>query len=71
MVDTKHHGELFRDEAEEFRWRRVADNGNTTATSGEGYKNKLDATEQFHTQFPLDKLLDFTAASEEGEDTVG
>jgi len=63
MTDTKHHGELFRDEAEEFRWRRVADNGNITATSGEGYKNKTDASQQFATQFPLDQLLDFTQAS--------
>jgi uncharacterized protein YegP (UPF0339 family) len=35
--------ELYRDEADEFRWRLRAKNGRVIATSGEGYKNKADA----------------------------
>jgi uncharacterized protein YegP (UPF0339 family) len=34
--------ELFKDKAGEFRWRFVANNGQTIATSGEGYKRKID-----------------------------
>jgi uncharacterized protein YegP (UPF0339 family) len=34
--------ELFKDAKEEFRWRLKATNGQTIATSGEGYKAKAD-----------------------------
>jgi uncharacterized protein len=36
--------ELYKDAKGEFRWRLVASNGQTIATSGEGYKSKDSAT---------------------------
>lgn len=35
--------ELFRDRADEWRWRLRHRNGNVVATSGEGYVRKIDA----------------------------
>lgn len=35
--------EVFRDRAEEYRWRLVHHNGNVIATSGEGYTSKQNA----------------------------
>ena len=35
--------ELYKDTRGEFRWRLVASNGQTIATSGEGYKSKESA----------------------------
>jgi hypothetical protein len=35
--------ELFRDRAEEWRWRLVVANGNIIADSGEGYASKQGA----------------------------
>jgi uncharacterized protein YegP (UPF0339 family) len=35
--------ELYKDAKGEFRWRLVAANGQTIATSGEGYKAKDSA----------------------------
>jgi uncharacterized protein YegP (UPF0339 family) len=35
--------ELYKDTKGEFRWRLVASNGQTIATSGEGYKSKESA----------------------------
>lgn len=32
--------EVFRDKANEWRWRLVASNGNIIADSGEGYQSK-------------------------------
>lgn len=32
--------EVYRDNADEWRWRLVASNGNIIADSGEGYKSK-------------------------------
>lgn len=34
--------EVFKDSAGEWRWRRVAQNGNIISTGGEGYVNKAD-----------------------------
>ncbi len=31
--------EVFSDAAKEWRWRLIADNGESVAVSGEGYKN--------------------------------
>jgi len=36
--------EVFRDSADEWRWRLVAANGNIIADSGEGYRSKQGAT---------------------------
>ncbi len=46
----------YQDAAGEYRWRRVADNGNIIATSGEGYKNRRDCLEMAEANFPDDKL---------------
>ncbi len=46
----------YQDAAGEWRWRRLADNGNIIATSGEGYKNKRDCLEMAEANFPDDKL---------------
>ncbi len=46
----------YQDQAGEWRWRRIADNGNIIATSGEGYKNKRDMLEMAEANFPDDKL---------------
>jgi len=35
--------ELYKDAKGEFRWRLVASNGQTIASSGEGYKSKDSA----------------------------
>jgi len=35
--------ELYKDAKGEFRWRLVASNGQTIATSGEGYTTKENA----------------------------
>jgi len=35
--------ELYRDRADEWRWRLVHDNGNVIADSGEGYTSKANA----------------------------
>ncbi len=32
--------EVFSDAAKEWRWRLIADNGESVAVSGEGYKNQ-------------------------------
>lgn len=37
--------EVYPDEAGEHRWRKIAANGDETADSGEGYKNRGDAIE--------------------------
>ena len=37
--------EFYKDDAGEYRWRLVAENGNIVATSGEGYANRQDCTD--------------------------
>ncbi|MEZ3117741.1 HVO_2922 family protein [Halobaculum sp. MBLA0147] len=37
--------ELYRDEADEWRWRLRHDNGNVIADSGQGYSDKSGATD--------------------------
>jgi uncharacterized protein YegP (UPF0339 family) len=39
-MDTIH---VYRDDAGEYRWRRVAPNGRTVSDSGEGYTRLGDA----------------------------
>ena len=34
--------EVFKDAADEWRWRFISANGRIVATSGEGYKNRED-----------------------------
>ena len=40
-------GELYRDAANEYRWRIRARNGRIVADSGEGYKRKRAAEDAF------------------------
>lgn len=40
--------EVFRDRADEYRWRLVHHNGNVIATSGEGYTSKQNALKGMH-----------------------
>ena len=35
--------QLYKDQKGDFRWRLMASNGQTVATSGEGYKSKKSA----------------------------
>ena len=42
-VDMPAKFELYKDTKAEYRWRLVASNGQTIATSGEGYKAKESA----------------------------
>lgn len=34
--------EFYKDSKEEWRWRRISNNGNIVGSSSEGYKNKAD-----------------------------
>lgn len=55
--------ELFKDAKEQFRWRLKAVNGQTIATSGEGYKAKADclkAVESIRTGAAKAKIDDQT-----------
>jgi uncharacterized protein YegP (UPF0339 family) len=45
------HIELFKDGNKEWRWRRVAENGQILA-SGEGYKRKIDALHVVQMDYP-------------------
>ncbi len=49
----------YKDAAGEWRWRRLADNGNVIADSAEGYKNKTDMLHMAEQNFP-DDLLDWS-----------
>jgi hypothetical protein len=42
MPDKIH---VYEDESGEFRWRRVAPNGEVVSDSGEGYESETGATE--------------------------
>ena len=37
-----HTWEIYKDKADEWRWRRTASNGNIVGASTEGYANKKD-----------------------------
>lgn len=53
--------ELYEDNASEYRWRLVHDNGNIIADSGEGYASKSnarDAIERIQTYAPDANVLD-------------
>lgn len=46
----------YKDKAGEFRWRRIAANGNIIAESGEGYVNEQNMLEMARGQFPEDEF---------------
>ena len=63
----------YQDQAGEYRWRRLADNGNTIADSGEGYVNKRDMLNMARANFPDDPfdwtlLPDPDALIDDGDD---
>lgn len=43
MTGSDDHVELYQDDAGEWRWRRVAPNGEVVADSAEGYTRVEDA----------------------------
>lgn len=43
MTERHDHVDLYRDDAGEWRWRRVAANGEVVADSAEGYVRLEDA----------------------------
>jgi uncharacterized protein YegP (UPF0339 family) len=55
--------ELYQDKAGEWRWRRVAKNGEVVADSGEGYTRKSDAVEAARREFPYD-FVTFAVSAE-------
>ena len=67
--------EVFEDDAGEYRWRLVADNGNIVADSGEGYSSQSaaeDAVERVREHAGAANVLDIgQAAFEVFEDTAG
>jgi uncharacterized protein YegP (UPF0339 family) len=57
--------EMYKDTAEEFRWRLKANNGQVVAVSGEGYKNRSDCAGiigKIRTESGTANILDVTAA---------
>jgi uncharacterized protein YegP (UPF0339 family) len=42
MTEKKDELEIYKDAANEWRWRRKAGNNRTVGASTEGYKNKKD-----------------------------
>jgi len=42
MAGENDKWEFYQDSADEWRWRRIAPNGNIVGSSAEGYKNKSD-----------------------------
>lgn len=60
----------YKDAAGEWRWRRVADNGNVIADSAEGYKNKGDMLHMAEANFPDDKLDWSLLPSKDNPDTL-
>ena len=53
--------EIYKDKANEWRWRARAKNGNIMATGGEGYQNKADmlkaiATVQYELEYAGDPV---------------
>jgi len=63
----------YRDAAGEYRWRRIADNGNVIADSGEGYRHKRECLEMAKANFPEDPfdwtlLPDPDALIDDGDD---
>ena len=55
--------EIYDDHGQEFRWRRVAANGQTVATPGEGYTTKYHAIRAALTRnvdVPPERFIDRT-----------
>lgn len=40
--------EYYKDKAREWRWRRIAPNGEIVGSSSEGYKNKTECLNNAH-----------------------
>jgi hypothetical protein len=48
---------VYLDDAGEWRWQRIAANGEVVADSGEGYVDMSGATEAAEREFPDDLLV--------------
>lgn len=56
MSETKFTYELYKDDADEWRWRLVSDNGNIVAASSESYKNYSDIHEMVRKIGPFHEI---------------
>jgi uncharacterized protein YegP (UPF0339 family) len=62
---------VYEDDAHEWRWQRVAMNGQIVADSGEGYTRMSDATEAAEREFPDDLLIIDHGSTEDDERSPG
>lgn len=66
-VGPSYHAVLYQDEAKEWRWRLVAENGQVVGTSGEGYVERTHAKKMLRQLFSPGRI---TIVDESGiEDT--
>lgn len=61
--------EIYRDDRNEYRWRRRASNGQVIA-SGESYKNLGDARDIVERQYPDIPILEIDSELKEPEDAA-
>lgn len=47
-MTKQYTAQVYKDAAEEWRWRLVAKNGNIVAVGGEGYKNRSEVVERIN-----------------------
>jgi uncharacterized protein YegP (UPF0339 family) len=73
MTTPERRVEVYEDAGGEWRWRRIARNGETVADSGEGYTRSADAVEAAEREFPDDlvNLADDPEATAESMRDVG
>lgn len=48
MTDRPDKWEVYKDDVQEWRWRRTAPNGEVVGASTEGYHNRLECLENAH-----------------------
>jgi uncharacterized protein YegP (UPF0339 family) len=46
------HIEVYQDHKDDWRWRRVAENGKTLADGGQGYSRRIDLLEVVAKDYP-------------------
>lgn len=64
---TDRHIEIYKDRSGEWRWRRVAANGNITADSAEGYLHRTDCLEMAYSENPGVEVFDIIADEGQAE----
>ena len=50
--------EIYKDNADEWRWQAVSHNNKVVGDSGEGYKNKTDAKNSAEQMFPSVRIVE-------------